>query len=85
MEFHEHYNNFFYKYFNSIYYLARCVEKTLDLEKEKEEALEVSLMETEEHLEEGDATMHLGDMAHQTEKEIDEKKQMGGIIISFYL
>lgn len=80
LEFVEHYNNFFWKYFNSTYYLARCVDKTMDLEKEQEEKLEESLVETETSIEEDDPTLGMGHVAEEKEKEDEENehKELGG-------
>ena len=47
IEYYSHYNNFFWKYYNSLYFMARCVDNTEDFHKKEEELIEENLEKTE--------------------------------------
>lgn len=57
LEFYNHYNTFFWKYFNSLYYLAKCVDDHMDLDKKEEEEMEEKLESTEEEINENEPEM----------------------------
>lgn len=57
MEYYQHFNTFFFKYYNSLYFMARCIEKNMDLDKEEEERMEEELKETEEEIHENEPEM----------------------------
>jgi transcription elongation factor Elf1 len=57
IEYYQHFNGFFYKYFNSLYFMARCIDKHVDIEKEEEEKLEEELHHTEEEIHADDPHM----------------------------
>lgn len=60
LEYFEHFNSFFWKYFNSLYYMARCVDKYLDIEEEEKEELEEKLEHTEEKIHDSEPGMKGG-------------------------
>jgi len=57
LEYYDHFNGFFWKYFNSVYYMARCIDKYMDTEEEEKEELEEALHETEEKIHEDEPEM----------------------------
>ena len=57
LEFYNHYNTFFWKYYNSLYFLAKCVDDNIDIEKQEEEKLEAELEKTEEEIHENEPEM----------------------------
>ena len=57
LEYYEHFNGFFWKYFNSLYFMARCVDKYMDIEEQEKEKLEEELEHTEEEIHEDEPGM----------------------------
>jgi hypothetical protein len=50
LEYYQHFNGFFWKYFNSVYFMARCIDKYMDIEEQEKEELEEALHKTEEEI-----------------------------------
>ena len=73
LEYYEHFNSFFFKYFNSLYYLARCIDKHVDIDQEEEQRLEEELQHTEEEIHEHEPHMKVTDHAHPDLTKTPEK------------